>query len=214
MVKHLPMDEYLGDYACGASSPAMSLLIAAHLSKAPISREKVADMERVGGALLNEESDIEMPEGSLEAVFRLIDDAPQIDFEKPVKAASECPLPQPVLDCLDTTFDRIPWKFRLPGVVTHDVAGFGDEKVTLLRARPGAKIPQHTHIGSEVTLVLQGILMDDGVEYKTGDIAFNGEDDDHQPKALGDEDCYCLIVQEGDVRFTGRFSRILNIFGE
>ena len=40
------------------------------------------------------------------------------------------------------------------------------------------------------------------------------EEDDHRPKILGDETCYCLIVQQGSLHFTGRFSRVLNLLGE
>ena len=35
---------------------------------------------------------------------------------------------------------------------------------------------------------------------------------DHQPQALGDEDCLCLAVTDAPLRLTGRFSRFLNPF--
>ncbi len=211
MPTHLPPDEMIADYAAGATSPGMSLLMAAHLTQAPESRAKLRDFEEVAGILLADEAPAEMSGGALDAVLAKLDvqDAPILPT-----LGDGGPLPRPVLDQIGVAFDAIPWKFRLPGVSSYDFDGFGDETVQLLRARPGASVPQHTHQGDEVTLVMQGVLLDDGVEYHKGDVAVNDEHDDHRPKILGDEMCYCLIVQQGDLRFTGTFSRILNYLGE
>jgi putative transcriptional regulator len=161
--------------------------------------------------MLAQEEPLDMAAGSLDAVFARIDAAPM----EPVCAErSPSPLPHPVVDRLGVAFDSIPWKFQLPGVSAYDFDGFGDEKVQLLRAKPGAKVPQHTHEGPEMTLVMQGSLMDGGIVYNAGDVAVNDEDDDHRPEIIGDEVCYCLIVQQGDLKFTGRFSRLLNYLGE
>lgn len=211
MATHLIPDEMLADYACGAMSPGMSLLVASHLTHAPQSRIKMRQYERIGGVLLEEEPAIEMAPSALDAVFAKIDAAPELEAHGPEPTG---PLPLPVLDAVGCGFDEIQWKFRLPGVSNYELDGFGDETVTLLRAKPGAKVPQHTHEGTEATLVLQGILMDDGVAYGTGDVALNDEDDDHRPYISGTETCYCLIVQHGDLRFTGTFSRFLNYLGE
>ena len=211
MPTHLPADEFLADYASGALSPGLSLLIASHLTQAPESRARVQEMEAVGGELLAVSESVDMSAGALESVMSRLNgmDGPGVP-----KPQDPCPLPRPLVDAIGTGFDDIPWKFRLPGVASHDLDAFADEKVTLLRARPGSTVPQHTHEGTEMTLVMQGIMLDDGIEYRRGDVAVNDEHDDHRPKIIGDETCYCLIVQQGDLRFTGRFSRLLNYSGE
>lgn len=201
----------LADYACGAASPGVSLLIAAHLTQAPESRRRVEEFEEIGGILLAEQDDAEMSDTALDNVLALIEAPDPAAAARPDDGG---PLPRPILDVMGHGFDEIPWKFRLPGVSSHDLESFGDEKVTLLRARPGARVPQHTHEGTELTLVVHGVLIDGGVSYAKGDVAVNDEDDDHQPHIGGDETCYCLIVQQGDLRFTGTFSRILNYIGE
>ena len=38
------------------------------------------------------------------------------------------------------------------------------------------RLCQHTHKGTELTLVMQGVLMDDGIKYHAGDVAVNTED--------------------------------------
>ena len=210
MTKHRPPDEILVDYASGTTSPGISLLVASHLTHAPESRAKVREFERLGGILLSEEAPAEMSSDALAAVLGRLDETEAV-VAAPLQAG---PLPQPLVDRIGLNFDQIAWKTRLPGVAIFDLDGFEDEKVMLLRARPGAKVPQHTHEGAELTLVLQGCLHDGGVDYFRGDVAVNDEDDDHRPYATGDEICYCLIVQQGDLRFTGTFSRILNYLGE
>lgn len=212
MPTHLPPDEMIADYASGATSPGMSLLMAAHMTQSPETRAKLHEFEQFGGVLLSEEPMVAMSDGALDAVLSKLDGPSDAPLVPTINDGG--PLPRPVLDQIGRGFDDIPWKFRLPGVSSYDFDGYGDETVQLLRARPGATVPQHTHQGSEVTLVMQGVLMDDGVEYCKGDVAVNDEHDDHRPKVLGDEMCYCLIVQQGSLRFTGTFSRVLNLLGE
>ncbi|MEO1491260.1 MAG: ChrR family anti-sigma-E factor [Pseudomonadota bacterium] len=212
MTAHLPPEEMLADYACGAMSPGISLLVASHLSQVPESRRKVREFESIGGVLLEAEEPVEMAPSALDAVFAQIDVNEPVVPKAPVQSSG--PLPAPLLDAIGYTFDEIPWKFRLPGVSTYHVEGYGNEEVMLLRGKPGAKVPQHTHEGMEATLVLQGVLMDGDTAFQPGDIAINDEQDDHRPYIGGDEVCYCLIVQQGDLKFTGTFSRILNYIGE
>lgn len=213
MPNYLPPDEMFADYASGASSPGLSLLMAAHLTQAPESREKLRVFEDVGGAMLADEDMAEMSLGALESVMARLDSADG-SAQIRVDLSDGGPLPRPVLEHVGVQFDEIPWRFRLPGVASYDLDGFEGETVQLLRARPGAAVPQHTHKGFEITLVMQGALMDDGVAYRKGDVAVNDEHDDHRPRATGTETCYCLIVQQGDLHFTGRFSRMLNLLGE
>lgn len=121
--------------------------------------------------------------------------------------ASADPVPNPVLDAIGTTFDRIPWRRRLGGLHEHVLTAFEGERVSLLRARPGVRIPHHTHSGAEVTLVLSGALKDDGVVMTAGDLSLCGPEDDHHPEIIGNEVCYCLVVVEGALRFRTGFAQ-------
>lgn len=221
MAVYLPSDDLLADYACGVASPGVSLIVAAHLTQAPESRRRLADFERIGGVLLREQEPEAVTDSSWDRVMARIDQTPPseaVNIEATMQACTQqqapSPLPKPVLDHIGMGFDEIPWKFLLPGVASYDATTEQDEQIMLLRARPGARVPKHTHKGVEMTLVMQGALADDGVVYRKGDLAVNDEHDDHCPKAVGDETCFCLIVQQGDLRFTGSFSRLLNFLGE
>lgn len=214
MPSHLPPEEVLADYASGATSPGVALLVASHLTHAPESRARVREFEEVGGVLLTEEEDAQMSPDALDKALAALDSLAEGIGDQGFAHQSDGPLPQPLLNRLGKSVDDLPWRFQLPGVSAHELDGFVGEKVMLLRAKPGAKVPQHTHEGAEMTLVLQGALSDGGVVYQKGDVAMNDEHDDHRPEVVGDEICYCLIVQQGDLRFTGTFSRFLNYLGE
>lgn len=214
MPNHVPPEEILADYASGATSPGVALLVASHLTHAPGSRARVREFEEVGGVLLADETSAEMSPDALDKAMALLDGIPQDEWTQVAPGTEDGPLPRPLLDRLGMGVDDLPWRFQLPGVSAHELDGFDGEKVMLLRAKPGAKVPQHTHEGAEMTLVLQGALSDGGIVYEKGDVAINDEHDDHRPEVVGDELCYCLIVQQGDLRFTGTFSRFLNYLGE
>lgn len=188
------------------------------MTHAPESRQAVAEAEGMGGALLAAAEPEAMAEHALDAVFAAIDKGEDMDQDRSDARSADRngPLPAAVIDAVGMPFDQIPWKFRMPGVSVYDLDAYAGEgeKVQMLRARPGVTVPQHTHHGSELTLVLQGTLLDQGIAYHAGDLAMNDEDDDHCPRVIGTETCYCLIVQRGDLRFTGKFSRILNLLGE
>ncbi|MEM1299913.1 MAG: ChrR family anti-sigma-E factor [Pseudomonadota bacterium] len=212
MTTHTAPDELLADYASGVATPGVSLLVSAHLSQVPDSQTRVEALETMAGAIFMDQPAEDMGASALDDVMAMLDEDTPVAPANAQRAAG--PLPSCVINAVGEDFDKISWKFLLPGVSAVELDGFEGEKVTLLRAKPGARIPQHTHEGAELTLVLQGCLSDGGIEYRRGDIAVNDEHDDHQPHITGDEICYCLTVQEGPVRFTGRFSRVLNYLGE
>ncbi|MEM6973408.1 MAG: ChrR family anti-sigma-E factor [Pseudomonadota bacterium] len=207
----------LTDYASGSATPGLSLLVASHLTYAPSARAKVAEMERLGGALLRDAKPRDVGSDLLARTLGKLDHLPCARAEARVTPRHTHDdeldrMPAPLRRALNGTAPR--WRFRLPGVSEAVLDSFEGEHVSLLRARPGAKIPQHTHEGREVTLVMQGALADGDRVFKAGDVAVNDEDDDHHPSIVGEETCVCLIVMEGSLRFTGRFSRALNLLGE
>lgn len=212
MTDRLTHTDLLAGYAAGKATPGLSLLVAAHLERAPASRSSVAGMEAMGGAFLAEGAPAAMSADALDRVLRMI--GTDVVPAPPRPARPSGPFPAAVEDALGIDVAAIPWRFRLPGLSEYVLEGYGEERVSLLRARPGTGIPQHTHEGTEVTLVMTGAMEDGGIVYEAGDIAIGDEDLDHHPRIVGDEPCHCLIVMNGSLRFTGRFSRALNYLAE
>ena len=204
-------DDLVRDYAAGLTSPGIALLVASRMERAPAARSAAARTERLGGALLGEAPAAEMSGDALDAVFGRIATAEAGPAPRHFDGG---PLPDALMPAIGRDFDRIPWRFRLPGVSEYRLDGFEGEHVSLLRARPGASVPQHTHEGQEATLILTGAMEDGGRVLGPGEVAINDEEDEHKPRIVGTEICHCLIVMSGALHFTGRFGRALNLLAE
>ena len=105
------------------------------------------------------------------------------------------------------------WRFAYPGV-RHMELPIGDagETVKLLKIKPGKAAPRHTHHGMEATLVLRGAFRDGERVYERGELAVADDDVQHRPRAEGDEDCICLAVTDGALRFTDTLGRMARDF--
>ena len=69
--------------------------------------------------------------------------------------------------------------------------------------------PKHTHIGSEITVVLEGQFSDKDGTYKSGEFMVKDSSVEHQPLA-GIEGCICLAITDAPLKFTGTFGPIIN----
>lgn len=200
-----PSDEILAAYASGAAREGVALATAAHLTYCADCRSKVATYEVLAGALLAE-TEVEAAPDVEDLMDRL--DEPVNKYVPPLAG----PLPSPVAQAVGMNFDQIPWRFRLPGVHEYVFSNADGDEISLLKVRPGAAVPSHTHEGEELTVIFEGELEDDGIVYKKGDISVADASVDHNPRAGGDTTCICLAVLSGGVKFTGPIGRALNLF--
>ncbi len=70
-------------------------------------------------------------------------------------------------------------------------------------------MPHHGHSGHEVTIVIQGAYRDDLGDFLPGDIADMDHETEHQPVAIGDRDCICIIASDAKLEFSGLTPRLL-----
>ncbi len=209
MAKWHPTNEHLAAYANGSLSDGMSLLVGAHLTYCPECRRRGDGYEALAGAVFDASpADVAAP--SLDATLAMLDAAPAQEAPA-ITVENGSPFPAPIQRVLGKSLSDIRWSFRLPGVHEYVMDGFDGESVSIMRVRPGRAMPHHTHEGEEATLILSGEMEDQGNNYIRGDVAIADHNDDHHPKVVGDELCYCLIVMSGAMRFTGPVSRALNL---
>ena len=214
-----PTPEMLSGYAVGAASDGVALLVATHLSFCPECRARVAALEATAGALFADSEPAAPAEGAGAAVLARLD-APEPTGETAATPDSTAAiaggpdLPRPILHAIGAPIVAPRWRFRMPGVSEIALPGAEGERVSLLRVRPGAGVPAHTHTAVEATLVLRGALVDGETSFAPGDVSVATEADDHHPRAGGEDDCVCLTVLTGGLRFTGAFGRALNLFTE
>jgi ChrR Cupin-like domain len=69
----------------------------------------------------------------------------------------------------------------------------------LLWAQPGARHPQHRHVGREVILVLKGRIFDGHESYGVGEICRSRPGSEHFEEAMAGEDCICYVLSYGGV---------------
>ena len=207
MIHGHPSKRHLHAYATGAASDGVSLAVAAHLTYCPECRKEVERIEAFGGALIG------ATEAAAPSFDGMLDRLDEVEAPSGVSAPPQTgPLPHVVANAVGVDFDAIPWRFRLPGVHEYSFAGENGEEISLLKVRPGASIPKHTHKAEELTVVFDGELIDGDATFRKGDLAIADPSVDHHPCAGGDRVCICLAVLDGGLRFTGPFGRALNLF--
>lgn len=213
-----PTSELLSAYATGSCTDGAALAVAAHATYCAACRAEIGRYEALAGAILAE-SDEPAADGWDEeralgdALTRLeASDAPTEIGEETRKDVDAGPLPYPLAQAIGVDFDAIPWRFRLPGVAEYEFISDAGETVSLLKVRPGAAIPKHTHKAAELTVIVDGELIDGDQRFGPGDVAIADEHVNHHPRAGGDRTCICLAVLSGGLTFTGPFGRALNLF--
>lgn len=76
----------------------------------------------------------------------------------------------------------------------------------------GGSVPEHTHRGTEYTLVIDGEFSDGLSHYDTGDFIYMDGEKTHTPKAEGKEGCLVFSIVDQPLHFTSGLARLLNPF--
>ena len=153
-----------------------------------------------------------MSDSALDDIMSLLenDEAPKVE---PAPCALNTDLPTPLRAVLDDAIEDGKWRFAYPGVRQMSLPiGDSGESVKLLKISPGKAAPRHTHKGIEATLVLRGAFRDGNRLYERGELALADQHIQHRPRAEGEEDCICLAVTDGSLRFTDSLGRIARDF--
>lgn len=214
---HHPEPEALLAYAAGGLGEAASVLVATHLALCPRCRLEVGRLEAVGGALTEAIEPAPMAPDALASVLSLLDQpdpeagpppAPRVFDDETLRS-----VPAPLRDYLGGSLSGLPWKWRGGAIRELPLAiGDGSVRAMLLRVRPGAAIPAHTHAGDETTIVLCGAYEDVTGRFARGDVATATSDLEHRPTATADGECICFSVIDGPLRLTGPIGRLFNRF--
>jgi anti-sigma factor ChrR (cupin superfamily) len=81
------------------------------------------------------------------------------------------------------------------------------QRLVLAYSPTGARSRAHRHLGSESILVLAGTLKDQGQALAAGDWVHHGLGSLHAPE-IPEEDCWCLIREEGGTVAAGPLDRL------
>ncbi|MBD8686050.1 MULTISPECIES: ChrR family anti-sigma-E factor [unclassified Rhizobium] len=211
-VRHQVSDELLMDYASGSLGESWSLAVSTHLALCPESRQRLEAMEMTGGALLTA---IEPADRSVDADWEKIRGLLSANVTpSPAKAVApktdDAILPEPLRSYAGGDVDKLKWKQLGPGAYHFPIrTRDGEANVRLLRIPAGKPVPEHTHGGRELTVVLSGYFKDGNDVFRRGDFEEADEDLMHQPVAGEGEDCICLAVTDAPLKFKSWVVRLL-----
>ncbi len=214
MISQHPGEELLLDYASGALAEAAALTVACHIALCPACRAETARLEAIGGAAITAIEPQPMGEHRLTETLARLGAAEGGDAsDGPGDGRGDGQLPYPLRRYLPAGLDSLRWRKRGNNVDTAALeigpAGYISR---LVRIRPGAAVPGHSHRGNEYTLVLAGGYADAGQHFARGDFQFADPATDHRPVADDGEACLCLVVLDAPLRLTGRFGRLVDPF--
>lgn len=168
---------FMLDHAVGALSPAEALAAELHRRLSADGSRNAWLLEAAGGALLEASSPERVGEGvaPVEAARAEAARGGEFDFY------------------LEGDLLGLPWKRTFFGVQTLRTK---TPRARLLRLDPGERAPQHGHGVRDVTVVLRGCFADEFGVYNRGDLAFAEPGVKHEPRAMGEDPCVCLIAHE------------------
>lgn len=210
MVNNRPSDDVLMAYVAGTLAEGPALVVAAHLALCTESAKRARQFEALSGALLENVPTADLRHDALEQTLARLE-SPSAAEALPrgiwlADLPSDMTLPSPLQH-----YDVGQWRFLAPGVRWSSIGTGGParRRPMLLRSKPGMVLPEHTHAGTEYTLVLKGSLHDAMGDYRVGDLIVADASIEHEPVAGPDEECICLAAVDGRLRMKSLIGRIV-----
>ena len=203
---HHPSEALLAAYAVGSLSQPFALVVAAHVSLCLKCRATFEAHQTVGGAVLETVPAEDLSRDLKSRVLGLLDTPVDAEPTHPRSGV----FPGPVMAALKGKSPH--WKPIGMGVRQCILASSREGSARLLYIPPGQAVPDHSHGGLELTLVLQGSFNDSTGQFGVGDIEVADQDLMHTPIAGPGAPCICLAATDAPLRFIALIPRILQPF--
>lgn len=199
---HIPED-LLVSYAAGNLSHPYALVVAAHVSLCLDCRAFLEAHNMAGGVVLEETATKALSSGLKSSVLDALDEPVR---EAPVFERKGI-YPGPVMQALKGKPPR--WKSLGMGVRQSILSSGAEGSLRLLYIPQGRAVPEHSHNGLELTLVLQGSFSDEAGRFGVGDLEVADQSVDHTPIADEGAPCICLAATDAPLRFNTFVPRLL-----
>lgn len=222
--RHTAREEWLAAYSGGSLSEAKRLLLECQMEIRPHFSARLMQLDHIGGAFLESAKGEALSESFSTRLSAAI--ARAEEGASHAEGAQETPIgedgsasrakdiaawaPAPLRDFLARSEIAVNWRNSGPGVARAVLFEAGGERLYLLKARPGLKMPAHSHSGQEWTLVLQGGYRAGRAAYGPGDLHCEDETCTHRPVIDDDgEECISLVVDEGPLVFRSPLLKLI-----
>lgn len=205
-ITHHTPDALLAAYAAGSLPHPYALVVATHISLCLECRAAYEAHQAGGGAVLESVAIEAVSEGLKSSVLNLLDGpfTPQPTYPRTGV------YPGPVMEALKGKPPR--WKSLGLGVRQSILSSGREGSARLLFIPPGQAVPDHSHNGLELTLVLQGSFSDATGRFGVGDLEVADQDLEHTPTADPGAPCICLAATDAPLRFNALMPRLLQPF--
>jgi len=202
-ITHHTPDDLLAAYAAGSLPQPFALVVAAHISLCLECRAAFEAHQTVGGAVLDRQDKVSVSPDLKASVLDALDTpAPQ----NPVFERLDV-YPAPVMQALKGKPPR--WKRLGGGVKQTILSADRSGSARLLYIPAGQAVPDHSHGGLELTLVLQGSFSDKTGKFGVGDLEVADETLEHTPVADAGAPCICLAATDAPLKFRSWVPRVL-----
>lgn len=215
-VKHHPSLSLLEQYCDGSLTAEVALLVSTHLDFCPHCQLLAKDIEADLACTFAKDNVVESSDDWLSMMQSVLAQAEANESPMPAAAVStdkfievaghQFELPRALRRL---SAQRSKW-LSLGGIATSRLPSGEPHHVSLLYIDKNTAVPQHTHKGLEITLVLAGEMVDELGRYVPGDLIINTPDDTHTPRNVSDEPCLCLSVLSAPLHFKQGVTRLLN----
>ena len=208
-ISHHPPEELLADFAAGNLEEAHQLVVGVHVAGCPRCARFVRAIEQLAGAAMEDVEPVPIAPDAFDRVMSRIHLSPAETAAPRLTSDIDHDLPPALRNY------RIGKRRRVaPGLSMRpiELSGSGSARAFLLRSAPGSRMLEHTHTGTELTLVLEGSFSHEGGRFGPGDFDYGDDEVDHRP-IVGDEGpCLCLVAMTGDLRMNGFLGRLIGPF--
>ncbi|WP_339723958.1 ChrR family anti-sigma-E factor [uncultured Paraglaciecola sp.] len=217
MINFHPKFVDLQGFSAGNCEPAMALMISAHVDMCPQCQHDCMEIQaELAKALFSPKTTSAPLDTQYLEMVTKITDLPVSDT--PVTEPSNTSIE------LDGKFFELPralrrhakntgnWS-RLVGKLWQAPVDLGDiGKANFMYMEKGGRVPEHTHKGSEMTLVIDGQYGDGIAEYDCGDFTLLNNQHKHLPHSEADDGCLVFTIVDQPLHFTAGIARLLNPF--
>ena len=156
-----PDEATLMSYAAGGLTEPFAIIVGSHAELCPACRRTLRRLNAFGGALMAEAETASVDESVFDDLLSQIETSAGTEAESRLPPAPSAPvdLPGPLARLVRGGVDAVNWRLVIPGAEDCRFSfsnARGVHTLRFLRAGPGMAIPEHSHAGSELTMVLRG----------------------------------------------------------
>ena len=206
---HIP-SAILSAYSTGSLPEAFSIIVACHISLCDQCRAEAEAFDTIGGALIDNEEIADIDLNSFEQTMKLIEKQNN-NCLAPSKKSNDV-YPTPLKNYFGGSVENIKWKSVGGGIKQAIIVNNKNASARLLSIPPGAQLPDHSHKGLEMTMVLQGSFSDEIDTFHRGDVELGDDHLTHTPKAGMDEHCICIAATQAPLIFNSWLPKLLQPF--